>query len=492
MSFFTPRGPTIPSSGNYNDLTVNKLKTFEGGGGQPAGPNNSVQFNSNGSFDGNSNLTYSNGSLTVGNTILGSANLGFFGNSVVQQSADNNTLEEVLSLLRAYGLCKNLPWSQPGFKLVVTGSTERQGQSVSLSADGNTLAVGSPADSAGIGATWIFTRNAGVWTQQAKLVGTGYVGPDVFQGNSVSLSSDGNTLAVGASDDDNFIGATWIFTRTAGVWTQQGSKLVGTGSIGNAEQGHSVSISSDGNTLAVGGPEDDNSIGAAWIFTRTAGVWSEQIKLVASDYIDQSTQGYGVSLNSDGNILAVGGIGDDTNIGATWIFTRSAGVWTQDSKLVGSGAIGNASQGSSVSLSSDGNTLAVGGFGDNPGSKKSVGATWIFIRSSGLWSEQAKLVGTGYLNDDGRQGISVSLNSDGNTLAVGGNVDDNEIGATWIFMRSDEVWTQQGSKLVGPGYIGPPVFQGTSVSLSSDGTTLAVGGPGDDNPLGATWIFNRY
>ena len=123
---------------------------------------------------------------------------------------------------------------------------------------------------------WIFTRNTtnGVWAQQgSKLVGSGSVGTNIQQGAAVSLSSDRNILAVGGSWDNSNMGATWIFTRntTNGVWSQQGSKLVGSGSVGTSiQQGDAVSLSSDGNTLAVGGPYDNSGMGATWIFQSKA------------------------------------------------------------------------------------------------------------------------------------------------------------------------------------------------------------------------------
>ena len=86
------------------------------------------------------------------------------------------------------------------------------------------------------------------FTQQGpKLVGTGTAG-GAGQGLSVALSGDGNTAIVGGPDDNSGAGAAWVFTRSGGVWTQQGTKLVGTGAIGAAMQGYSVSLSADGNT----------------------------------------------------------------------------------------------------------------------------------------------------------------------------------------------------------------------------------------------------
>ena len=187
------------------------------------------------------------------------------------------------------------------------------------------------------------------------------------QGWSVALSADGNTAIVGGPDDNcnanGCVGAAWVYTRSGGVWAQQGSKLVGTGAVGYAEQGYSVALSADGNTALVGGPYDvpapsGSSVGAAWVFTRSGGVWAQRGgKLTATDAVGSSEQGWSVSLSSDGNTAIVGGPGDSGTIsggpGAAWVFTRSGNVWTQQgSKLVGAGAVGNAAQGSSVALSS--------------------------------------------------------------------------------------------------------------------------------------------
>ncbi len=114
---------------------------------------------------------------------------------------------------------------------------------------------------------WVWTRSGGVWTQQGtKLVGSGAVG-NAYQGYSVSLSADGNTAMVGGYLDNVDAGAAWVWTRSGGVWTQQGSKLVGTGAAGAAEQGISVSLSADGNTAMVGGYLDNAGAGAVWVFT---------------------------------------------------------------------------------------------------------------------------------------------------------------------------------------------------------------------------------
>jgi hypothetical protein len=130
-------------------------------------------------------------------------------------------------------------FSQQGAKLVGTGAVgpygASQGHSVAVSADGNTAIVGGFSDNGDIGAAWVYTSSGGVWTQQgSKLVGTGAAAGTPFQGWSVALSADGNTAIVGGYLDNGYRGAAWVFTRSGGVWTQQGSKLVGTGVVGTA------------------------------------------------------------------------------------------------------------------------------------------------------------------------------------------------------------------------------------------------------------------
>jgi hypothetical protein len=163
-------------------------------------------------------------------------------------------------------------------------------------------------------------------------------------------------------------------------FSQQGPKLVGTGTVGLAEQGWSVALSGDGNTAIVGGLADDRISGAAWIYTRSGDAWTQQgSKLVGTGVIGSAGHGFSVALSSDGNTAIVGGPYDNSNAGAAWVYARSGTVWTQQgSKLIGTGAVGAAAQGSSVALSADGNTAIVGGGGDN----SSTGA--VFTPAAGL------------------------------------------------------------------------------------------------------------
>ena len=375
---------------------------------------------------------------------------------------------------------------QQGPKLVGSGSVfgSWQGRAVALSADGNTAAVGGSLDNLFAGSTWVFTRSAGVWTQQGpKLVGSGATPDQVAQGGAVALSADGNTLIEGGLGDNSGLGAAWVFVRSGGVWSQQGTKLAGTGAIGGPIfEGSSVALSSDGNTAILGGPNDNAGAGAAWVFTRSGGVWTQQTKLTGTGAIGTAAQGNGVSLSADGNTAIVGGPDDNGGAGAAWVFTRSGGVWTQQTKLSGSGATGTARQGSTVAISADGTTALLGG----PNDSGAAGATWVFTRSGSIWTQQGpKLVGAGAAQPAGQAGRSLS--GDGNLALIGGPSDANP-GAAWVFRRSGGVWSQLGGKLVGTGFSGTQVAQGASATLSTDGTTAIVGGPGDIS-AGAAWIF---
>jgi YVTN family beta-propeller protein len=415
--------------------------------------------------------------------------------------------------------------TQQGPKLVgshASGNAE-QGASVSLSADGNTAIVGGPDDNANVGAAWIFSRNSArtvvpgsvgaptpsvapaAWTQTgSKLVGTGASGA-AQQGYAVALSGDGNTALVGGYYDNSGVGAVWVFTRNGGFpgpraaadaggvpaaltqneWSQQGGKLVAGDEAGAGTFGISVALSSDGNTAIIGGYADGSDTGAAWIFTRSNGVWSEQAKLVGSGATGNALQGIAVALSGDGNTALVGGYGDNANNGAAWVFVRSGTTWSQQgSKLLGSGNVGAAEQGYAVALSSDGNTALVGGFADNAG----AGAGWIFSRSGGAWTQVgSKLVGTGAVGT-ARQGLSVALSADASTAALGGYEDDEFNGAVWVFTQSGGAWTQFGSKLDGSGAVGP-AEQGSAAALSANGTTLLESGAFDNAGAGAAWVF---
>ena len=311
-------------------------------------------------------------------------------------------------------------WIQQGSKLVGAGGSAptQQGFSLSLSADGNTALVGGLRD------VWVFTRSSGTWSQQgSNLVGTGAVGNrPAFEGRAVALSADGDTALVGGDGDDSAAGATWVFIRSGGTWTQQGPKLIGRGASTPTGQGISVALSADGNSALVGGYGDNLGVGAAWVFTRSGGTWTQQgSKLVGAGHAGKSLQGRSVALSADGNTVLVGGFGDNSLAGAAWVFTRSGDNWTQQgAKLVGAGAVGGTQQGRSVALSADGNIAIVSGLSD----------AWVFTRSGGVWSQRGrKPAGTGPVAEAVKQGFSAALSASGRIAVVGSWTDSSEGGA---------------------------------------------------------------
>ncbi len=283
-------------------------------------------------------------------------------------------------------------WTQQGEKL-----TEPEGSfggSVALSADGNTALIGGDDANHFAGAAWVFTRSGSTWTQQGEeLTGAGEIGYALGEGggfgNSLALSADGNTALIGGSRDNQGRGAAWVFTRSGATWTQQGEKLTGAEEVeyDGGGFGNSLALSSDGNTALIGDPDDNQGGGAAWVFTRSGATWTQQgEKLTGAEEVgdfpgEGSGFGNSVALSSDGNTALIGGPGGYRGDGAAWVFTRSNSTWAQQGEgLTGAEEIGYAPGrgngfGNSLALSSDGNTVLIGGSGDD----SNVGAAWVFV-----------------------------------------------------------------------------------------------------------------
>jgi len=210
-------------------------------------------------------------------------------------------------------------------------------------------------------------------------------------------------------------------------------------------------------------------------------------KLFGTGHAGPPESGRSVAISADGNTVVIGAPYDNTQQGAVWVFVRNGSSWVQQGpKLVGSGNVGRAQQGKAVAISADGNTIISGGYLDNGG----IGAAWIFTRNNNIWTQQGeKLVGTGY--DDFifpvNMGFSVGMSADGNTIIMGGPYDTHPRGAAWIFSRTDNIWTQKGEKLFDEN--SPTGGQGISVGISADGNTAIVGAPLDNNQQGAAFLY---
>ena len=408
----------------------------------------------------------------------------------------------LLALACALAGSANAQFAQQGNALTAADvvGINGPGYSVAISSNGNTAVIGGPGDLDNAGGAFVFTRVGSTWNQGAALINPG---ANDQQGYAVAISADGGTIIVGSPEGNS--GEALVYTLSGGVWTQQGS-LVAADAQGVDTLGSAVALSSDGSTAIVGGPNDNYGVGAAWVFTRTGSVWTQQgFKLVGSgaangtlgagiDY--GALQGTSVAISSDGNTAIVGGPGDNAGIGATWVFTRTGGAWSQQGqKLIGTGSVVTATlarQGTSVAISADGNTAILGGPEDNDG----AGAAWVFTQAGGAWNQQGpKLVGSGATvikaGFGALQGTSVAISADGNTAIVGGPGDDGA-GAAWVFTRSGSVWSQPQAKLVATG--GSGGNQGFSVALSGDGYTAIVGAPQTGNSVagigvGAAYVF---
>jgi hypothetical protein len=387
------------------------------------------------------------------------------------------------------------PLVQQSAKLVpndiTLGSGNHVGSSVALSADGNTALVGGDIDNQSHGAAWVFIRSGSTWVQQGpKLTpNDGSNAPNSAFGSSAALSGDGNTAVIGG-DADSGTGAAWVFTRGAGTWTQQGSKLTGGGTSVNF--GTSVAVSSDGTTALIGDPGDNSGVGAIWPFIRSGSTFVHQgPKLVPTDATASAHVGSSVALSSGGSTAFVGGSGDNIGEGAAWAFTRAGnGTWSQQgAKLTPNDEASPLSSqfGAAVALSSDGNTALIGGPDDN--NSTVGGAAWIFTRSGSTWSQS----GSKFLPTNGAQGpnaqfgSSVALSSVATTALVGASNDANMVGSAYLFTRSGGTVAQQ-QRLTGTGETGFGFF-GTTAALASDGQTGVVGAPEDNNQTGAVFVF---
>jgi hypothetical protein len=361
------------------------------------------------------------------------------------------------------------------FKHSDTAGLDNIGYAISLSADGSTLAVGGagPVVSGGFtGAVYVFNRDgSGEWSQQAYIKASNSDLTDSF-GESVSLTSDGNTLVVGARSEassatgvngdqlDNSTenaGGVYVFTRSGSSWSQQ-AYIKASNTYRQGLFGSAVSISGDGNTIAVGATGessaatgvngDQNPIGAAgsgavYVFRRNGSSWSQEAYIKASNTDAGDRFGYSLSLAADGNTLAVGAIqeasnatgvdGDQTDnsavSGAVYVFVRVV-TWSQQAYLKSSNSEYGDGFGGSVSLSADGNVLAVSATGEDSSSvgvdraqgdnsMDWAGAVYIFTRNIiNNWSQQAYIKASNTGEGD-LFGSDVSLSADGNTLAVG-------------------------------------------------------------------------
>jgi hypothetical protein len=247
------------------------------------------------------------------------------------------------------------------------------GGSVAISGDGNTAVIGAPTAGGEVGAAWIYTRSGSTWTQGPKLTGgTEEVGKGYF-GNSVAISADGNTVIVGEIGGNEPAAGAWVFTRSGEEWTQQGPML-NAGS--EAIFGDSVALSSNGNTALIGalGEGNPDLKGAAYIFTRSGSTWSDAQKLTPSSQSANEVFGWSVALSAEGNAALIGASDAGGGKGAAYLFKRGATNWVLEQTLTAPQETGGGQFGYSVGLSANAKHAVVGAPYDN----SKAGSAWLF------------------------------------------------------------------------------------------------------------------
>jgi hypothetical protein len=337
-----------------------------------------------------------------------------------------NSLRQIIVFLALFLLCASttiLAQTQLGTDIKGEAAYDELGRSVSLSSNGNRLAIGAIGnDGNGIdsGHVRVYQWSGSTWTQLGADINGKAFGD--HSGWSVSLSSDGNLLAIGAiGNDGNGIdsGHVRVYQWSGSTWTQLGGAI--NGEAAYDELGRSVSLSSNGNLLAIGAAGNDgNGIdsGHVRVYQWSGSTWA----LLGADINGEAFGdhfGWSVSLSFDGNRLAIGAplnINDNgINSGHVRVYQWSGSIWTQ----LGIDIKGEAAYdelGRSVSLSSNGNRLVIGAIG-NDGNGFNSGQVRVYQWSGSTWTQLGTDINGEAAYDE--SGHSVSLSPNGNLLAIG-------------------------------------------------------------------------
>ncbi len=333
-------------------------------------------------------------------------------------------------------------------KLTASDAAANDHFGVSVAIDGDTLVVGAHFDGDTIfnsGSAYVFVRVGDTWSEQAKLNASDPAFQSYF-GFTVSL--DGDTALVGARGSNmgsNPNGAAYVYVRSGTVWTEQ-QKLFA--ADGGSEDNFGYSVSLSGDTAIVGAFGDDDfgaNTGSAYVFTRTGVTWTQEAKLFGSQ-TDNSDR-YGIAVAVDGDIAVVGAYNDETypgggnilNNGAAYVFGREGGIWTEQARLTTENANTGDSFGQPVAV--DGDTIIVGSRSDDSACPGDIGcnsgAAYVFVRTSNDWVLRSKL-GVGITAAGDQFGIGLAI--DGDNAVVGANLDDDtnlNAGAAYVFDLQD-------------------------------------------------------
>jgi len=380
-------------------------------------------------------------------------------------------------LIPLYGI------SQTKISIDINGEApgDLSGYSVSLSSDGNIVAIGAPYNTGnGIhsGHVRIYENASGTWTQIGDDIDGQAFGNQ--SGYSVSLSSDGTILAIGAplynGVNGTFSGHVRIYKNTSGIWTQIGNGI--DGEAADDWSGHSISLSADGTIVAIGAPDNDgtgNNAGHVRIYENISGAWTQ----IGNDIDGKAAgdlSGWSVSLSSDGRIVAIGAPRNDgggNNAGHVRVFENVSGVWTQiGTDINGETALDQS--GWNIALSSEGNIVAIGA-PMNTDNGVNSGHVRVYENLSGVWTQIGNDIDGEAAGD--QSGYSVSLSADGKIVAVGAPYNGGngvKSGNVRVFINKSGIWTKIGENIEGEGVNDE---SGYSLAMSSDGKTIAIGAP---------------
>jgi hypothetical protein len=356
---------------------------------------------------------------------------------------------------------------------------DRFGKSVAI--HGDTAVCGSPRDtrSAGTdsGSAYVFVRNGTTWSEQQQLIPSD---PQLDDRFGFSTGVWGDTAVVSAHLEDRNgttnAGAVYVFVRSGTTWTEQQKLTVSDAEV-DARFGFSIAIWQD--TIVVGAYLDDApkiDQGSAYVFVRNGTTWTEEQKLTVSSLTGFDR--FGGSVDVEGDTAVIGAYREDHPVlneaGAAYVFVRNAGVWSEQQRLVASDANDFDDFGRSVSLS--GETALIGApiDGNTAAAQQGAGAAYAFVRSGTAWSEQQKLAPSDGLPADAF-GQAVGLSGD--TAVVGAPRDDlatgDDVGSAYTFTREGGAWSQQ-AKLFDVGATDVDYF-GLAIAVLDD--TALVGIP---------------
>ena len=355
----------------------------------------------------------------AGNRAGRSVSVSADGNTIVISEHGSDALWTNSGKVHAYRWTGN-DWQQLGESILGEGSA---GWSVSMADDGNRIAVGSPW-AASTGHASVYSWTGEEWQQTGQsLAGINNLDR---QGWSVALSGDGNSLVVGANNDDasgEDAGKTTIYRLQNDEWVQVGSPILG--EAAGDESGSSVTISQNGEIVAIGARYNDGNgthAGHAQVFEWNGSEW-QQLGVDLDGAAELFRFGSAVSLSSDGHVLAVGAPKDDTagaSAGRTFVYDWNGVTW----ELRGAPIDGEMSWGSSgltVSLSNDGDRVAVGA-PYNDGAGTNAGHARVYQWTGSTWSQVAGDMDGEVTEDKFGQGIAIS--GDGKTLIAGAWLND--------------------------------------------------------------------